>query len=211
METRAPRACERSADHDRFRARGRTCGPRRRRARYWGEPSETMGDRAWPAFRDRHARRAMPFHKAVSCSRSADRDYGAIGHIPERRDGPADLLPPGVDGMAVGAGQLRAGPHEELAEQRGDHASTGFDATATRFVVRVRALHGDVVRPHPLPIHDRLSPGRSRSAPCSPTEQRAPLDAVRSGVPPVSANRALVLTAAQSPPPTSAFSRAGGA
>jgi hypothetical protein len=145
--TYAPHAFERSADHDRCGTRGRTCGPRRSRTRYWGEPSEPMGDLAWPAFGDRHAGRAVPFHQAVRCSRSADWEYGAIGHISERCDGPAALLPLGVHGMAVGAGQLRTVPHARLAEQRGDHAPAGIDATAARFAVRTRALLGDVVRP----------------------------------------------------------------
>ena len=177
MGTCAPRSCERSADHDRFRARGRTRGPRRRRARNWGKPSEPMGGRAGPAFRDRAPRRAVPFHQAVRCSCRTDREYGAIGHISQRCDAPAALLPPGVDGMAVGVGQLRPGPHAQLAQQRGDHASPGFDATATRFVVRVRALPGDILRPHAPRIRES-SPdaGGSRGRRCRSRGRRRSSD-----------------------------------
>ena len=102
-----------------------------------------MGDRARPAFRDHHRRRAVPFHKAVRCARRAHWKCWAIGHLSHRRDGPAALLPPGVDGMAVGAGDLRAVPHAQLTEQRGHHASPGLDATTSRLAVCARALSGD--------------------------------------------------------------------
>ena len=60
--------------------------------------------------------------------------------FPNGAGGPAALLSTGGDRVAIGAGQLRAVPNAQLAEQRGDHASAQVAATAARLAVRAGAL-----------------------------------------------------------------------